>query len=154
MPGPTTKLGPLARTDLCAGVKGLLDRLMTHFGLGSSGEDPRGSLLGGRSGVAIPGTSTVCLGGSAVPLGSVGGPMPGWLPMPAWPACLTWGEVVACLGKGFPSRGYVVTLLPAWEEVLTLGRGESAWLTACLPAWVAWETAMLLPSPKGRWAPA
>ena len=45
--GDTTKLGPLARTDLCAGVKGLLDRLMTHFGLGSSGEDPWGSLLGG-----------------------------------------------------------------------------------------------------------
>ena len=38
--GVTTKLGPLARTDLCAGVKGLLDRLMTHLGLGSSGEDP------------------------------------------------------------------------------------------------------------------
>ena len=32
----STKLGPLARTDLCAGVKGLLDRLITHFGLGSS----------------------------------------------------------------------------------------------------------------------
>ena len=46
--GDTAKLGPLARTDLCAGVKGLLDRLMTHFGLGSSEEDPWGSLLGGR----------------------------------------------------------------------------------------------------------
>ena len=45
--GDTTKLGPLARTDLCAGVKGLLDRLMAHLGLGSSGEDPSGSLLGG-----------------------------------------------------------------------------------------------------------
>ena len=45
--GGTTKLGPLARTDLCAGVKGLLDKLMTLFGLGSSGEDPWGSLLGG-----------------------------------------------------------------------------------------------------------
>ena len=44
--GDTTKLGPLASTDLCAGVKGLLDRLMTHFGLGSSKEDPWGSLLG------------------------------------------------------------------------------------------------------------
>ena len=45
--GDTANLGPLARTDLCAGVKGLLGRLMTHFGLGSSGEDPGGSLLGG-----------------------------------------------------------------------------------------------------------
>ena len=49
----TTKLGPLERTDLCAGVKGLLDRLMTHFGLGSSGEVPWGSLLGGL-GVGLP----------------------------------------------------------------------------------------------------
>ena len=38
-------LGPLASTDLCAGVKGLLDRLITHFGLGSSkGEEPCGVL--------------------------------------------------------------------------------------------------------------
>ena len=75
--GVTTELGPLARTDLCAGVKGLLDRLMTHLGLGSSGEDPQGSLLGVRCGVATLGTSTVCLGGSAVPLGSLEGPLPG-----------------------------------------------------------------------------
>ena len=41
--GVTAKLGPLASTDLCAGVKGLLDRLITHFGLGSSkGEEPTG----------------------------------------------------------------------------------------------------------------
>ena len=39
--GVTTKLGPLASTDLCAGVKGLLERLITPFGLGSSkGEEP------------------------------------------------------------------------------------------------------------------
>ena len=38
--GVTAKLGPLARTDLCAGVKGLLERLMTHLGLGSSLEEP------------------------------------------------------------------------------------------------------------------
>ena len=44
--GVTAKLGPLARTDLWAGVKGLLERLMTHLGLGSSLEDPWGSLLG------------------------------------------------------------------------------------------------------------
>ena len=34
--GVTTKLGPLASTDLCAGVKGLLERFIMHFGLGSS----------------------------------------------------------------------------------------------------------------------
>ena len=44
--GVTTKLGPLARTDLWAGVKGLLERLMTHLGLGSSLEQPWVGLLG------------------------------------------------------------------------------------------------------------
>ena len=39
--GETTKLGSLANTDLLALVKGLLERLMTHFGLGSSlGKNP------------------------------------------------------------------------------------------------------------------
>ena len=43
--GVTTKLGPLASTDLCAGVKGLLERFITHFGLGSSeGKEPCGVL--------------------------------------------------------------------------------------------------------------
>ena len=37
-PGVTAKLGPLASSDLCAWVKGLLDKLMTHLGLGSSNE--------------------------------------------------------------------------------------------------------------------
>ena len=45
--GDTAKLGTLARTDLCAWVKGLWDKLMTHVGLGSSKEDPWGNLLGG-----------------------------------------------------------------------------------------------------------
>ena len=44
--GDTVKLGPLAKIELYAGVKGLLDKLMTHFGLGSSEEDPWGGLLG------------------------------------------------------------------------------------------------------------
>ena len=71
--GDTATFGPLARTDLCAGVKGLLDSLMTHSGLGSSREDPWGSLLG-WVGVALAflGTSAVCLGGSTVLLGSLG----------------------------------------------------------------------------------
>ena len=42
----TAKLGPLASTDLCTGVKGLLERLMTHLGLGSSLEEPWLELLG------------------------------------------------------------------------------------------------------------
>ena len=41
----TAKLGPLASTDLCALVKGLLDSLLTHFGLGSSNEEGPWGLL-------------------------------------------------------------------------------------------------------------
>ena len=63
--GDITKLGPLARTDLCAGVKGLLDRLMTHFGLGSSREDPWESLLGGL-GVGLPSQEPVLSAWEAV----------------------------------------------------------------------------------------
>ena len=37
--GETAKLGPLARTGLCAWVKGLLAKLMTHLGLGPSLEE-------------------------------------------------------------------------------------------------------------------
>ena len=40
--GKIAKLGPLARTGLCTGVKGLLDRLMTHLGLGPSLEESMG----------------------------------------------------------------------------------------------------------------
>ena len=53
--GEPTKLGPLARTDLCALVKGLVERLMTHFGLGSfPEEEPWGlfCLLGREEGLA------------------------------------------------------------------------------------------------------
>ena len=50
--GETTKLGPSAKTDLCTLVKGLLDKLMTHLGLGSSIGEPWGllalMLYGGR----------------------------------------------------------------------------------------------------------
>ena len=54
--GETTKLGPLARTDLCALIKGLVDKLMTHFGLGSSQEEePWGLLcLLGRGKALVP----------------------------------------------------------------------------------------------------
>ena len=43
--GETAKLGPLASTDLCALVKDLLERLITHFGLGSSKEEEPWGLL-------------------------------------------------------------------------------------------------------------
>ena len=56
--GETAKLGPLARTDLSVLVKGLLDKLMIHFGLGSSlEEEPWGlfCLLGRGEGLASRG---------------------------------------------------------------------------------------------------
>ena len=60
--GVTTKLGPLAKTDLWAGVKGLLERFMAHLGLGSSLEEPWGAYWGGDGGVAFPGGSVDLLG--------------------------------------------------------------------------------------------
>ena len=61
--GVTAKLGPLARTDLWAGVKGLLERFMTHLGLGSSLEEPWGCLVGGGGIIAFPGGGIDLLGG-------------------------------------------------------------------------------------------
>ena len=89
--GVTTELGPLARTDLWAGVKGLLERLMTHLGLGSSLEEPWGGLLGGGSGV-------VFLGDGAILLGRLGCPVPGGTPMvlPKWPS---WIAKLTCMGR-------------------------------------------------------
>ena len=70
--GVTAKLGLLARTDLWAGVKGLLERLMTHLGLGSSLEEPWGAYWGVE--VGLPSQEVVltswedwidlCLGGT------------------------------------------------------------------------------------------
>ena len=86
--GVTAKLGPLAKTDLWAGVKGLLERFMTHLGLGSSLEEPTGGLLGGDGCVAF-------LGGGVDLLGSLSWPIAGGHLLPclealvvllAWPA--------------------------------------------------------------------
>ena len=136
--GVTAKLGPLARTDLWAGVKGLLERLMTHLWLGSSLEEPWGGLLGGGGGVAFPGDG-------AILLGRLGCPVPGWMPtaLPDWPSWIAnwpaWGELVA------------------WRMLLPLlGRWAVAW-EALLPSLEGrWAIALeeLLPSPKGRGAVA
>ena len=73
--GDTTKLGPLARTDLCAGIKGLLDKLLITLGWGLLWKTLGETYWRIRYEVAFPGTSTVCLGGSAVPLGNLEGPL-------------------------------------------------------------------------------
>ena len=127
--GDTAELGPLARTDLCAGVKGLLDRLMTHLGLGSSREDPWGRLLG-RLGVRLA---------SLMP------------ELPAWEAVLMPGEACMALCLAEHLGLCLVTWLPAW----LLGR----LLPACgefslaggrwVPAWEPGGGAKLIPSSGG-----
>ena len=80
----TIKLGPLARTDLCACVKGLLDKLMTHLGLGPSIGEPWGLLalmLHGVGIIASLGGSAICLESSISILGSLGSPEPGRVPV-------------------------------------------------------------------------
>ena len=90
--GVTAKLGPLARTDLCAEVKGLLERLMTHLGLGSSLEEPWLDLLGGVGEGAFP-------GGCACLRGRLSGLMPGGLPSNL-PVCPGGVDTMPCLGWG------------------------------------------------------
>ena len=153
--GDTTTLGPLARTDLCAGVKGLLDRLMTHFGLGSSKEDPGGKPVKGV-GVGLPSQEPVlpvweavlfpwealcltehqdaCLTDLDIPL------LPAWLEgqlLPAWEGFSLAGVLVMTLLPAWEeglSLGVVLglTVLPAWKEVPSPGRGETT-CVACLP---------------------
>ena len=88
----TAKLDPLARTDLWAGVKGLLERFMTHLGLSSSLEEPWGGLLGGGGGrVVFPGDG-------AILLGRLGCPVPRGTPMalPKWPS---WIVKLTCMWR-------------------------------------------------------
>ena len=136
--GDTTKLGPLARTDLCAGVNGLLERLMSHWGLGSSREDPWGSLLG-RLGVRLTSWVPVLSAWEAVLF-----PWEAWRPLclaeclgfwPAWPS-----NLVACLTYG--------RLLPTWEEFSPAGEGE------CLPGRLGKPLNYFLPHGEGEHWPA
>ena len=168
----TAKLGPLARTDLWAGVKGLLDRLMTHLGLGSSLEEPWWDLLGGM-GVGLPsqevelssweGWVGLCPGGVPITLPACPG---GLWPWPAWVVLEGWGELFHSL---------CIWREEAWDE-LTSSKGRcEAPGRKLLPSlggrWAvarpgAWEVGVLfpskegctvagrelLPSPGGRWA--
>ena len=175
--GATAKLGPLARTDLCTGVKGLLDRLMTHFGLGSSREDPWGPTVG--LGVRMPSQVPALSAWEAVLF-----PWEAWralclaeylgccLPdlVPWLPDCPAWGELSPVGGRWVPTweAGEAARLSPSSEkgEVTSLPAIWKA-LEACLPACnattlflpqgegeclPAWDK--LLPSPGGRWVPA
>ena len=146
--GVTTKLGPLARTDLWVGVKGLLDRLITHLGLGSSFEEPWLALLGGVE-VGLPSREVAqaswegCVGcglwGCLLPCLPALGRL---LPCHAWGDLEDWGELD--IGGGV-----------VWEELFSSLAGVKT---------VCWEELSssegrctapgreLLPSLGGRWA--
>ena len=101
---------------------------MTHFGLGSSGEDPRGSLLG-RVGLptwepALPAWEAALFpweAWGALSLAECLEPcLPDLVCLPAWPegGLLPAWEWFSLVG------GLVVTLLPACKEVLSPGGKE------------------------------
>ena len=165
--GETAKLGPLASTDLCALVKGLLDKLITHFGLGSSmEEEPWGlfcllvkeeDLASWEAPAWKDTTWEAPLSGWEIAL-SVLGVLPAWelllgeaCEAPSLAECLTtrvaWG--MPTLETSLSAWGRVLSAgeawrLPAWEAALsTRGRALSAWGDWGMPAWEtalsAWE---------------
>ena len=165
--GVTTKFGPLARTDLWAGVKGLLERLMTHLGLGSSLEDPWGVYWGvvvrlssqeivlfsweAWGALCLVEHLRPCLTDLAWLLNwPAGGEL---LSSPGERWAVTWGVLLPSLGGrwavawgGLLARG---ELLPSLGGRWAIAGGEL--LPLLEGRWeIAWEE--LLPSPKGRWA--
>ena len=167
--GVTAKLGPLASTDLCAGVKGLLERFITHFRLGSSeGEEPSRvwCLLGKDP------ASWEALSWGSTPWGTT---VSCWetllITLEGLPACLAlslaecltaWGGVVlsACRvlssgeegeppwetslsGERVISSGEACEL-PAWKSALSAGERVLSSGEAWEPAWglPAWENAL------------
>ena len=116
----TAKLGPLARADLCAWVKGLLDKLMTHLGLGSSMEEPWGdvspTVRGGS--VTFLGTSSTHLGSCTVLLERLGSSRPVWAPNHLRWGLVCQGDIAIQLGSttvclGSPKPGWAPNRLPA-----------------------------------------
>ena len=169
--GVTAKLDPVARTDLWAGVRGLLERLITHLGLGSSLEDPWGAYWGvvvrlssqeivlfsweAWGALCLLDCLRPCLTDLAWLLGwPAGGEL---LPSPKGRWAVAGGELLPSL-----ERRRVPAWLPAGEELLPSleGRRVPAWLPAgeeLLPSlggrWaIAWEE--LLPSLEERRVPA
>ena len=109
--GVTTKLGPLARTDLWAGVKGLLERLMTHLGLGSSFEEPWVGLPGGVEEGMLSWEVVLATWEDCVGLCQGGTYYLAYLP---------WGVIaLPCMGGVRGLRGAIS--LPMWKERSSLG---------------------------------
>ena len=136
--GETTKLGPLAKTDLCTLVKGLLDRLITHFGLGSSIEEEQLLCL------LVMGVTPVSWGlALLVTLESLVGEESDWgACLSPWEIVLPdWGEIPAweLLPDWELLFGKASDLLSAWEIALSAWEACNALsLAECLTAWVAW----------------
>ena len=138
----TAKLGPLARTDFCTWVKGLLDRLMTHLGLGSSKEDPWESLLGGMGWVPSWGLVLLAWAVALFPWEAFGAlhqaeHLTAWLP-----ACLPELRGYWQPGKDLPCRSAM--------------RGDNGFLGSsalpCLPACLPEKNlSHFLPGKKGYW---
>ena len=135
MPAETAKLCPLARTDLCAWVKGLQDKLITCLGLGSSMEEPWGLFALLLLGEVLPPWELMLLDWWVV-LFSWGAwndltecllPLPGLLP-----ACL-----LLLLVGGLACASWEPALLVIWKTPL------STWEIA-LSAWEVWEALCLV----------
>ena len=118
--GVTAKLGPLARTDLWAGVKGLLERLMTHLGSSSSLEEPWGAYWGVQWWGCLPRRWCWPLGKTGLTC-AWGAP----IALPNWP-----GRIIAlpCLGGvralRWSSLGPIASF-PWGKENISLGRARN-----------------------------
>ena len=101
--GETAKLGPLARTEPCTCVKGLLDKLMTHLGLGPSTGELWGLL------------ALMLYGGLLPPLGVA---LFAWeVAFPPWEA---W-EALSLAECMLPLENDLPELLPPWVMLLLTG---------------------------------
>ena len=129
----TTKLGSLAKTDLCAFVKGLLDRLMTHFGLDSSIEEESRVML--------------CLWGGET-FGSWGlALLVTWETLAweetNWETSLSACETALSAKGALPAWELLLQLLPAWEFAWELLLWEALPWETLLSGWEialsAWE---------------
>ena len=174
MPGGTTKLGPLASTDLCAWVKGLLDKLITHLGLGSSSELPLGEPWGivDSSPTCLP----TCLGNLGVSSAISLGVSDDCLRRGAncwavsthclWRNCtISLGNNADCLGRYADCLGISVIYLgtTCLERTISLGVSAGCLGTTCLwgaalSPWEimlnAWEEAVAASPLSSRELPA
>ena len=118
----TTKLGPLARTDIWAGFTGLLERLMTNLGLDSSLEEPWDSLLGVEVEMMLfswEDSGALCLGECLQPCLT---DLVGLLNCPAWGELVAWGMLLPLLGGRRAVTWEALFPSPEGRWAISLGR--------------------------------